>query len=92
MKLFQIFQISQKTLHSLFVKHANNLYLTDLLSALFIRMGCECIFDRPTIYIAPLPRAISGGEGWVANMTHYGCCYYARMQERNPFGQPSRRS
>ena len=27
---------------------------------------------------------------WVANTTHYFSCYYDRMQERNPFGQPAR--
>ena len=29
--------------------------------------------------------ALPGDAGWVA--THYDCCYYRRMQERNPFGQ-----
>ena len=48
-------------------------------------------FNRSTIYIAPYPRALPGGAGWVANTTHYDCCYYDRMQERNPFGQPARK-
>ena len=36
----------------------------------------------------PYPRALPGGAGWVANTTHYDCCYY----DRNPFGQPARHS
>ena len=48
--------------------------------------------NRSTIYIAPLPYpgALPGGAGWAANTTHYDCCYYDRMQERNPFGQHAR--
>ena len=27
--------------------------------------------------------ALPGGAGWVANTTHFDCCYYDRMQECN---------
>ena len=39
-----------------------------------------------TIYLALLPKGACGGAGWVSNTTHYDCCHYRRMQERNPFG------
>ena len=42
-----------------------------------------------TIYIALLPKGACGGAGWVSNTTHYDCCHYRRMQERN---QPARHS
>ena len=47
----------------------------------------RALFNRSTIYIAPLLR---GGASWVLNTTHYDCCQYDRMQERNPFGRPAR--
>ena len=43
-----------------------------------------------TIYVALLPKGAPGSAGWVSNTTHYDCCHYRRMQERNPFGQPAR--
>ena len=45
-----------------------------------------------TIYIALLPKGACGSAGWVSNTTHYDCFHYRRMQERNPFSQPARRS
>ena len=54
-------------------------------------MGCEgTLIDLPFIQ-RPYPRALPGGAGWVANTAYYDCCYYDRMQERNPFGQPASR-
>ena len=40
-----------------------------------------------TIYIALLPKGACGSASWVSNTTHYDCCHYRSMQERNPFGQ-----
>ena len=40
-----------------------------------------------TIYMALLPNGSCGSAGWVSNTTHYDCCHYRHMQERNPFGQ-----
>ena len=47
----------------------------------------KALFNRSTIY---LPEGAPGGAGWVANTTHYDCCYYDRMQERKPFGHLAR--
>ena len=41
------------------------------------------------LYSAP-SKGACGSAGWVSNTTHYDCCHYRRMQERNPFGRPAR--
>ena len=37
-----------------------------------------------------LPKSSCSNAGWVSNTTHYECCHYRRVQERDPFGQPAR--
>ena len=60
------------------------MYLSDFLSALSIQAGCESTFNRSTIYIALLPE----GAPWQCRLAcEHDCCYYRRIQERNPFGQ-----
>ena len=65
--------------------HNNDSHVVHLYSAICI--ASEALL---TIYIALLPKGACGSADWVSNMTHYDCCHYRRMQERNPFGQSAR--